>query len=144
MIDSKNNTDCHIKDLSGPEPAFWDWLASAKYLGQRNVREYGLLDVWNYVVANVNLTLAVRNTDVNTPLFLAREVGALSLQVDESSLSCLAQTSSMTSSVLMLLCQRPRTLTFPRSVFNLRACERSHHQYCLFEKKLGQEQCSCA
>ncbi len=54
-------------------PAFWDWIPYATYLGQRDVRNHGLVDIWNYVTGGVNLTLAVSNNDINTPLFIAKQ-----------------------------------------------------------------------
>ena len=59
--------------VTPPMPAFWSWLASATFVGARPVRDHGVLDVWSYVGSGINLTLAVSDRDVNTPVFLARE-----------------------------------------------------------------------
>jgi len=72
-INSRDLHDCSVHNLTGSMQPIWGWLSQATFLGQRNVGDHGLLDIWNYYANGLNLTLAVQDSDVNTPQFFARE-----------------------------------------------------------------------
>lgn len=71
-INSENQTDCLVRNVTGNLPPFWGWLPLATFIGTHPINNHGVLDIWQYASGGVNITLGVNDANVNVPVWLGR------------------------------------------------------------------------